>query len=466
MTYIKSAFQEFLVTIEGFDQLPSEELTQILDNLQPFRYRIGQKIIGKERTPERVTIIYEGQVRLLGFDPQTQVPTTLKLMKPGEIIGEIGLLRDVACETAIASADEVIGLTLNATDYLRLLESYPGFAHARQNQSYIIEVFDVLSSQLANQANVISNLDELAAQALENAKIDYLPPGRNFFHQLDSESIWFVSGGTVTNYPIGSRLEPSDGNRVIEVQGESPARLVGLEPLDLLFLENDYRPGGELTVHDSSPNITEALDIPYASEEELPQSSSVPSNAKPRQKFPFVRGKGELNSTFACFQMLTKHLQIPFRKEVVRRILNEQIKRQGTISFPACAYLSELIGLKANLVDLPAAAITRVPTPALVRYGDGYAVLYAADNNNVVLGVPSQGIVRCKPAQILEHLDIVEDSYPPQIRVLLLSATKETPQERFGLRWFIPYLSRYRRVCFFLCSVSGFSQSPSYSAHH
>lgn len=458
MTYIKSAFQEFLVTIEGFDQLPSEELTQILDNLQPFRYRIGQKIIGKERTPERVTIIYEGQVRLLGFDPQTQVPTTLKLMKPGEIIGEIGLLRDVACETAIASADEVIGLTLNATDYLRLLESYPGFAHARQNQSYIIEVFDVLSSQLANQANVISNLDELAAQALENAKIDYLPPGRNFFHQLDSESIWFVSGGTVTNYPIGSRLEPSDGNRVIEVQGESPARLVGLEPLDLLFLENDYRPGGELTVHDSSPNITEALDIPYASEEELPQSSSVPSNAKPRQKFPFVRGKGELNSTFACFQMLTKHLQIPFRKEVVRRILNEQIKRQGTISFPACAYLSELIGLKANLVDLPAAAITRVPTPALVRYGDGYAVLYAADNNNVVLGVPSQGIVRCKPAQILEHLDIVEDSYPPQIRVLLLSATKETPQERFGLRWFIPYLSRYRRVLIEVFIASFFVQ--------
>ncbi|ABA20812.1 Cyclic nucleotide-regulated ABC bacteriocin/lantibiotic exporters [Trichormus variabilis ATCC 29413] len=458
MTYIKSAFQEFLVTIEGFDQLPSEELTQILDNLQPFRYRIGQKIIGKERTPERVTIIYEGQVRLLGFDPQTQVPTTLKLMKPGEIIGEIGLLRDVACETAIASADEVIGLTLNATDYLRLLESYPGFAHARQNQSYIIEVFDVLSSQLANQANVISNLDELAAQALENAKIDYLPPGRNFFHQLDSESIWFVSGGTVTNYPIGSRLEPSDGNRVIEVQGESPARLVGLEPLDLLFLENDYHQGGELTVYDSSPKITEALDIPYASEEELSQSSSVPSNAKPRQKFPFVRGKGELNSTFACFQMLTKHLQIPFRKEVVRRILNEQMKRQGTISFPACAYLSELIGLKANLVDLPAAAITRVPTPALVRYGDGYAVLYAADANNVVLGVPSQGIVRCKPAQILEHLNIVEDSYPPQIRVLLLSATKETPQERFGLRWFIPYLSRYRRVLIEVFIASFFVQ--------
>lgn len=456
MTYIKSAFQEFLLNLDGFDQLPAEELSHLLENLQPFRYRIGQKIIGKERTPEQVTIIYQGQVRLLGFDPQTQVPITLKLMKPGEIIGEIGLLRDMACETAIASADEVIGLTFNATDYLRLLASYPAFAHARQNQNYIIEVFDVLSSQLSKQAIVISNLDELSAQALQNAKIDYLPPGRNFFHQLDSDSIWFVSGGTVTNYQVGSRLEPSDGNRIIEVRGENPARLIGFAPSDLSFLDNDYRPSGGLTVHESPSVIPEVLDIPYATEEEIPQSSSSPSNNK--QKFPFVRGTGELNSTFACFQMLTKHLQIPFRKEVVRRILNEQIKRQGSISFPACAYLSELIGLKANLVDLPAAAITRVPAPALVKYGDGYAVLYAADASNVVLGVPSQGIVRCKPAQIVEHLEVVENSYPPQIRVLLLSSTKETPKERFGLRWFLPYLSRHRRVLIEVFIASFFVQ--------
>ncbi|HEY9799977.1 MAG TPA: peptidase domain-containing ABC transporter [Leptolyngbyaceae cyanobacterium] len=457
MTYIKSAFQEFLVSLEGFDQLPATELNHLLEKIQPLRYRIGQKIIGKEKTPDRITIIYEGQVRLLGFDPQTQVPNTLQLLKKGEIIGEIGLLRGVACETAIASSDEVIGLTLNATDYLHLLESYPAFAHGRQNRSYIIEVFDVLSSQLAEQAQVVTNLDQMAIQALQNAKVDYLTPGRNFYHQLDSEKVWFVSGGTVTNYPVGSRLDCEDGNRVIEVTGKSPARLMGLSPLDLSFLHSDYHQFGELAVSDSQSVVAEILDIPYASEEEIPSSTSSNYNTQ-KQKFPFIRGKGELNSTFACFQMLTKHLQIPFRKEVVRRILNEQIKRQGSISFPACAYLSELIGLKTNLVDLPAAAITRVPTPALVRYGDGYAVLYAADANKVVLGVPSQGIVSCKPAQIIEHLELVPDSYPPQIRVLLLSSTKETPKERFGLRWFLPYLSRHRRVLIEVFIASFFVQ--------
>ncbi|QLE55795.1 peptidase domain-containing ABC transporter [Nostoc sp. TCL26-01] len=458
MTYIKSDFQEFICQLEGFDQLPSTEISNLLEQIQAFRYRIGQKIIGKERVPDKVTIIFEGQVRLLGFDPQTQMPKTLTLLQPGEMIGEIGLLRNVACETATASTEEIIGLTFNTTDYLRLLRTYPAFALSRQNHSHLIEVFDVLAAQLAQQANVVTNLDELATQALKNAKVQYLQPGRTYFNQLDRESVWFVSGGTVINFPIGSRLEPSDGNLTIEVRGENPARLIGLDPADLSLLESTPQPV-PLAVHDPQVPVDDVIDIPYATEEDFSQANYSQDNGKQkRQKFPFFRGKGELNSTFACFQMLAKHLQVPLRKEVVRRILNEQIKRQGNISFPACAYLSELIGLKAHLIDLPAAAITRIPTPALVRYGDGFAVLYAADSHNVVLGVPSQGIVRCKPAQIVEHLEVLEGSFPPQIRVLMVSATKETPQERFGLRWFLPYLSRHRRVLIEVFIASFFVQ--------
>lgn len=454
MTYIKSAFQEFILTLEGFQQLPEYEITQLLDKQQALRYRIGQKIIGKERIPDQVTIIYEGQARLLGYHPQTQTPNTLKLLKPGAVIGEIGLLRGVGCETAIAST-EVIGLTINSAEYLRLLSSYPAFANARQSSTHIVEVFDVLGVQLAQQANANIDFQEFVEKTLPKVTIHYLPLGKTPFSQLDREKIWFVSGGAVTNFPIGSTLELSDGKTAIEVTGNSPARLIGLSSSDLSLLNNDSRQV-QLALTPSQQPIADISEIPYASSEEIPQPEYSPPKGK--QNYPFFRGKGELNATFACFQMLTKHLQMPFRKEVVRRILSEQIKRQGSISFQACAYLAELIGLKAQLVDLPTGAITRIPTPALIQYGDSFAVLYAADNNNVAVGVPSQGIVHCKPAQLLKQLDIDEDKFPPQIRVLLLSATKETQQERFGLRWFIPYLSRYRRVLIEVFIASFFVQ--------
>jgi ATP-binding cassette subfamily B protein len=155
--------------------------------------------------------------------------------------------------------------------------------------------------------------------------------------------------------------------------------------------------------------------------------------------------------------MVSKYLQMPFRREVIHRILTEQMKRQGTISFQLCAYLSELIGLKAQLANISTSAFTRIPTPALIPYGDSFAVLYETSDRAVVIGVPSQGIQRYKPAELLAKLDVEESNYP-QIQVLLLSPTKTTPKERFGLKWFAPYLLRYRRVLLEVFLASFFVQ--------
>ncbi|MFN6464447.1 MAG: peptidase domain-containing ABC transporter [Nostoc sp. DedVER02] len=457
MTYIKNTFLEFITTLEGFDRLPDGAIANISDQLQAFRYRIGQKIIGKESLPERITIIYEGQVRLLGYDPQTQMPITLKLLQPGEIIGEISLLRDVACETAIAST-EVICLTLSASAYFSFLASYPAFAEARKNRSYLIEVFDILSSYWNQQAIATLNLRELTEKALPQAKIHYLSPGKTAFNQLDSGSVWFVSGaGTVTNLSPGDRLEPHDDRDKIQVVGQNPARLVGIHPSDLI-LEDSHEIVLAVNNTQLDTQDEDVLNIPYASDEIVPQTAPHTSESSSKQKYPFFSGKGELNTAFACFQMIAKHLEMPFRREVVRRILTEQVKRQGAISFQVTAYLAELIGLKAQLIEIPVASITRTPTPALIRYGENFAVLYAADSNTMVVGVPSKGIVRCKPAQLVEQLDIDPTNFPPQARVLLLTATNQTPQERFSLRWFLPYLSKHRRVLIEVFIASFFVQ--------
>ncbi|WP_392530627.1 peptidase domain-containing ABC transporter [Nostoc sp. C117] len=458
MTYIKNTFPEFLTALEGFDRLPDEAIASISEQLQAWRYRLGQKIIGKESLPEHITILYEGQVRLLGYEPQTQIPTTLKLLQPGEIIGEIGLLRDIPCETAIAST-EVVCLTLSAATYFNLLSTYPAFAEARKNRSYLVEVFDILSSYWQKQAIATLNLKELTQTALPEAKIHYLTPGKTSFDQLDNKSVWFVSGGgTVTNFSVGDRLEQYDDRDRIVVTSQNPVRLLGLNPLALILQQDSHQI--ELAVSDTQPHSQDEQEIPYASDEiVVSQTTSQTSKSSSKSiKYPFFSGKGELNTAFACFQMITKHLEMPFRREVVRRILNEQIKRQGNISFPAIAYIAELIGLKVQLIEVPMTSLTRIPTPALIRYADSFSVLYAADANTMVVGVPSQGIVRCKPAQFVEQLDVDPTNFPPQARVLLLTPTKETPQERFGLRWFLPYLSRYRRVLIEVFIASFFVQ--------
>ena len=452
MTYIQSTFEDFIASIEGFDQLSKEEINKFLSSeiLQPLRYRIGQKIIGKEQLPERIAILYQGNVRLLGYDPQTHLPITLKKLQPGAIIGEIAWLRELPCETAIAST-EVVCLSWKAADYLQFLTRNPAFGKARQNQSHLIEIFDVLSSQVAQKALVNHNLKDISEQAQLESKVHYLSPGKTSLKELDSSRIWFVSGRSfLNNFLPGSRLE----DEVIEVKGKAPVRLLGINAHDLLLLDGVPTESEILeTISDSKVN----LEIPYAPDQEFVPPTTSNKSLK-NKNYPFVRGQGELEAPLACFQMLSKHLEIPFRKEVVRRILNDQIQRQGSISFQVCAYLSELIGLKSQLVDVPAVSINRIPTPALIRYRDSFAVLYAIDGKTVVLGLPSQGIINCQINQLVEELETDDANLQPQVRVLLLSATKETPKERFGLGWFVPYLSRYRWVLIEVFIASFFVQ--------
>lgn len=61
MTYITSSFQEFISHLEGFEQLPPEEITHLSKQLQAWRYRIGQKIIGKEKPLNKLRFFTKGK---------------------------------------------------------------------------------------------------------------------------------------------------------------------------------------------------------------------------------------------------------------------------------------------------------------------------------------------------------------------------------------------------------------------
>ncbi|MBW4671519.1 MAG: peptidase domain-containing ABC transporter [Cyanomargarita calcarea GSE-NOS-MK-12-04C] len=456
MSVATDYFADFIAKLEGFDQLSSEVVANLLKNVHPTRYRVGQRILGKEKIPDRIIIIYEGRVRLLAYDPRTQVPTTLRFLESGDVLGEIGILRSFGCEIAIASS-EVTCLTLDATQYLQLLSKYPYFAKTRKNHCHLVEIFDVLSVQKEVQANAGVNLKEFAQNALSGAKVHYLPPGKTLLSQLDRKRVWFLSGGgTVKNVSPGTFIELLNDEEKLEVIGKNPARLIGLRESDLLLVDNNYE---QHQVKDNHLEKLDSIEIPYASEEEPAQNSTI-RDSKQRIKYPFFHGKGQLNSANACFEMVSKHLKMPFRKEIIQRILNENNKRSGTVSFQLCAYLAELLGLKAQLVDvsLTLNSITRIPTPALIRYEDSFAVLYEASEKVIVLGIPSEGIQRFKPKELLDQLEIEDSSSQPQLRVLLLTATKATPQKRFGLEWFVPYLSRYRRVLIEVFLASFFVQ--------
>ena len=454
MANTKITIQDILAELSPFNKLPPPTLAELSRSIQPLRYHIGQPILRRETLPHQVAIIFEGQARLLGYDPRTQAPITLALLQKGDIIGAAGLVRGVPCETAIAST-EVTCLTLPNHQFFELLKDHIDFAVQLRYHCSLIESFDLLGAVFKEQAQDLGSLKQLAQKASDHAIVRYLPPGETPLSDLEADRLWIVSGGDVRNQAIGSCLSVAIATDSVEVLGASDARLVGIER-ELGLPPVRVRPTkGDSTVSRVSLELD---DIPYAS----PNDSYQPiqdddgelesaADRAARTHYPHVKGKGTIDSTLACFQMLAQRFNIPFRRDVVRRILTNQLSRTEKFSLPLCGAVAELMGLKTQLVKAPAAALGRIQTPALISWQEGFAVLYEATERERVLGVPETGIIR---RSILDF----QDSWGEEGEILLLEPTKDTPQKRFGLQWFLPSLKRYRVVLLEVFLASFFVQ--------
>jgi subfamily B ATP-binding cassette protein HlyB/CyaB len=439
MTYT-TTIQEFLASIYPFDQLSSTARLKLSSQCQLLRYRMGQAIVVREKMPAHVAILFQGQARLLGYDPRNNSPVTLKLLQPGEILGWVGLVRGVPCETAIASTESVC-LILNTSDFFALLEQEKVVSTALRSRCALSEVFELLGAELERRAHTEGNLKELAQEAWLNGIIYNLQAGKPMSSQLEPNRVWFVSGGARANQPVGTCLD-FETVAQLSATGSGATRLVGI-PASLLAPSQ--------TINESVAPV-EAVEIPYAPTQLEDNSASYLDNQRTTpKKYPFFAGRGAVEGTLACFQMLSQHLNIPFRRDTLRRVLVNQQSRSGNLSLQNCGAIAEMSGLSAQLINVPAVAVSRLPTPAMLYWQGCCAILYETSDRLLVLAAPEIGIQRLKPTQFIENWD-------EEGQVLLLKPTKDTPQQRFGLSWFLPSLIRYRRVLIEVLIASFFVQ--------
>ncbi|MDJ0649462.1 MAG: peptidase domain-containing ABC transporter [Xenococcaceae cyanobacterium MO_188.B19] len=456
--------EQFLSLVPQFNQLPPAEISKLAKNLKPLRYGIGKVLVMREKMQGQVAIISEGEVRILGYDTRTKMPTTLDKLKPGQIIGWINLARNVPCETAMAST-EVVCLALDNEYFLELLDKYPQLQQEFRDRVANIEVFDILGIQLEKEAQGDWELKTLALEAAKEAEIYHLPPGE---HQLNSEltkplldnsRIWLVSGGgTIEEFPIGSRLDFTKDRRSIIVTGDKPARLLSIPRSKWFGSDANGIQEGLVPVSSRSVAQNISTDIEWGenvaeAEEPLPlvPTEPVEEESTDTKDYPFYAGRTPLDVGVACFQMLSKYFNMPFRKEVIRRVLSEQLQRTSILSLPLCGAVSELMGLNPQLITIPSKAFTRLEGPCFVRWQDSLALVYAISEKELVIAVPELGLRRYSPEDFLS-------TWGESGEVLLLQKTKETPQERFGLSWFLPSLQKYKRVLIEVFVASFFVQ--------
>ncbi len=424
MTSTQVDIEEFLAGVFPFNHLSEKALNNLCKKAEFLRYRIGQVIIMREAMPQYISIIYEGQARLLGYDPRNDKATTLKLLSAGEVFGWVSHLRSCPCETVIAST-EVVCLNIKSADFLSLLQQNSSFTEALYNHAGWIEVYDLLGEELSRQAFGETNLVKLTHDVIESNAVEVLS-ARKFYKQLDSDFLWLVSGSSQAEFAVGSRIECQDANQSISARGF----------LRLLGVRRDVLTSTEVLTTGISSSTTLSVDlacVPYAADTVIDVSESTK-----HKKYPYIRGKGQQDVALACFQMLCQYFNMPFRRDMLRRIVAKQIQHTG-VSLQFCGAVAELMGLTTQMVKVPATAVSSLQPPVMISWQESFAIIYKSSPQELVIAVPETGVV-CRKTR-----DFVE-SWGTEGEVLLFQPTKQTPQSRFSLRWFVPAMRRYHKV--------------------
>jgi len=413
--------------------------------LQPLRLNPGQALHDRDHLPPGVLLIEHGDMRLLGLD-QRKEAFTLQRFKSGDMVGGELLLRGIN-GLNLTAATAVEGSLLPAESFFQLLDRHPDSFR----QFCSLSPWELWAAAAGRQDPRYPTAQELLQWAqkaceLSDQPVRLLAPGS---HELGlSEGSWLVSSDNIEGETLGTVLQ-------------SPCRLqvLGRLPARLLALPSHWPPQRQLERLDEPVTATTELSItttaaptPQVQREALEDWYGRLHNDG---SFPQHNGKGPVEEPLACLRMLARHFDLPFRRDVLSRILNDQLKRssQGALPLPAIAAICDLLGLRTTgLQPNSADLLTRLPFPALTLINGHPLVLWQSRQQQLLIGDPVGG------QRWLNAAELLEQTAGEQLPVLCLERSASTPKARFGLSWFVPAIQKHRNALLQVVITSFFVQ--------
>ncbi len=417
------------LTLPPFDGLSATGRERLLAEARPCRFRVGEDLSSAGSIGDRVLVLLEGDARLLA--ERDGQPFTIERLGPGAVVGLVSLLRAEGIEP-VSAASDLLATAIPDTVMLELLLAEDGLRQWCGRHLWTAELHQLLLQREGAAAGRFEpSLWREKLERLRQRARAVLPAADGAVALSEGEELLLASAN-VPDLAIGSALNPA----VPLPQPRPPL------PLRLVALTEAAHESGELGTDNAisaSISSTEGpAGLQAAEAGGLAQPSSLDlGQDRSDRGLTLVRGSGPLEETLACFQMLGKLLELPYRRDAVDKILRDKMRRGQPPDLQLCGQIAAMLGLLVTGAKVPAASATRLITPCLVPWKEGFAIATASNAAGLRLASPAEGWVQLSPAQIAEQ-------YPEGLELLLLERSIDTPEQTFGPGWFWPALKRYR----------------------
>jgi ATP-binding cassette subfamily B protein len=454
-----SQIRELLRCFPLLDVLSPSQLDGLAAQGEFWRYSLGQPICRLDQGLQQLLFLLQGQARSVVMSPRLpRGVTTLERLESGALLGWTALSCGRNWETLIASTELVV-IAIPHVAMRGAMEACPALAARLQAPIHPAELFAVLDAHLADYPRARPRELLEAALTLAPRCRSRMIHGPELANAVwDPRELNLVAGGPL---PLGSTLPTS-----LVVATDKPLRILSLDQQALVSLLEPGEPesSSELSSngqpwqqqllkrwhhHQAESVGVEIHGALPLGQDPLPDDGDA--EQRQPQDFPWHRGVGPLESPIAAFRMLSDHLDLPFRRELLRRVFSDQVARHGEASLALAGAVAESIGLQTQLLEIKTEALVRLPCPLMLRWGNGLAIIYRLNRKELVLGIPAAA------NQALALADFIEQ-WGEAGEVLTLGVNQFTPRRKFGFQWFLPALKQHRAVLLEVLLASFFVQ--------
>ena len=406
----------------AFRGVSEASISSLKSSCKMLRFELGGQLCDSNDIPARILVILQGQARLVAR--QNGRLTTVGKFGPGSVIGAASLLCGAPCENVIA-AQEVVACAIPDAIWRELYSQDASFRNWCDQQLWPQELLNLLQALELNTPETKSTALEQLEGALQSAERCF-PDQAAVDAALDAGKLLYVTSAW-GELSVGQPIRFS-------------ADLPPCQPFALRLVALPAAAGADLAI-DKQDNSTNAL-ISGASiqdAEVLPPVSSFSPERNVVDSLRLIRADGPVKETLACFQMLAQLMKLPFRRDSIEKVLQDNLRRGLTPNLQLCGQLAASLGLHVMASRVPSVAGTRLQVPSMLPWQGGFALVIASNEQGLKLASPKQGMVTLAP-------DDLADQFPEGIELLLMERSNATPDQKFGPGWFWPALKRYRGV--------------------
>ena len=112
-----------LATVPLFLHLTSEQRDLLLDSAAEQSFAPGQVLVRENEPPDRLFVILSGRVRVLEVAPDSSLELIVGELGEGQIIGELGVLRNQPRSATVVAVERTHCLMLHQNEFLKVLQN-------------------------------------------------------------------------------------------------------------------------------------------------------------------------------------------------------------------------------------------------------------------------------------------------------------------------------------------------------